>query len=141
MAPRWPRLPPPMPIDKADVDAQLAALGAFDKWGTKKERKHLHEVMVPGETIKALTSGLLDGNTWLVTVTDRRVLFLDKGMIFGLKQMELPIRQISAVAHKVGLVLGKITVSTSGGAKEISQIDKRDVAKVAAAISEQINAR
>lgn len=130
-----------MPIDKAEVDAQLAALGSFDKWFTKKERKHLHEVLVPGETIKAMTSGLLDGNTWLVTVTDRRVLFLDKGMIFGLKQMELPMRQISAVAHSTGLVLGKLTVSTSGGAKEISQIDKRDVARVAAAISEQINAR
>ncbi len=86
-----------------------------------------------------MTSGLLDGNTWLVTVTDRRVLFLDKGMIFGLKQMELPLSQISAISHKTGLLLGKIEVSTAGGTKLIDMIEKKDVTKVAQIISELVN--
>jgi hypothetical protein len=128
-----------MAVDKSLIDQQIANLGDFDQWFTKKERNHLHEVMVPGETIHAMTSGFLDGNTWLVTVTDRRVLFLDKGMIFGLKQMELPLSQISAISHKTGLLLGKIEVSTAGGTKLIDMIEKKDVTKVAQIISELVN--
>lgn len=127
-----------MAVDKSVVDEQIARLGDFDKWFTKKERNYLHEVLGPGETIHALTSGILDGNTWLVTVTDRRVLFLDKGMVFGLKQVELPLAHISAVAHKTGLMFGKIEVSTAGGAKCISMIEKKDVPKVAKIISDLV---
>ncbi|MFA6433918.1 MAG: PH domain-containing protein [Elusimicrobiales bacterium] len=128
-----------MPVDREVLDAQLAALGDFDKWFTRKERRHLHEVLTPGETIHAITSGLLDGNTWLVTVTDRRVLFLDKGIIYGLKQMELPLSHVSAVSYKTGLLFGKIQVSTSGGTKLIEMIEKKYVSKVAQSISDLIN--
>jgi hypothetical protein len=128
-----------MPVEKSVVEMQLAFLGSFSRWGTKKEIGYLHEVLVPDEGILAITSGFHDGNTWLVTVTDRRVIFLDKGMVFGLKQMEMPLSQISAVSHKVGLVLGRIEVSTSGGSKVIDNIDKTDVVKVAQILSDLIN--
>lgn len=128
-----------MAVDKSVVDEQIAALGDFDQWFTKKERNYLHEVMTPGETIHAMTSGLLDGNTWLITVTDKRVLFLDKGMVYGLKQMEMPIAQISAVSHRTGMLLGKIDVSTAGGTKSITQIQKADVPKVAQIISDLVH--
>jgi hypothetical protein len=128
-----------MPVEKKTVDEQIAALGHFDKWFTKKERNYLHEIMAPGERIYAMTSGILDGNTWLVTVTDNRVLFLDKGMIYGLKQMEFPLSQISAVSYKSELFYGNIEVSTAGGKKLISRITKKDVQKVAQIISDLIN--
>jgi hypothetical protein len=127
-----------MPVDKKIIDEQIAALGDFYKLFTKKERNYLHEIMTPGETIHAMTSGLLNGNTWLVTVTDKRVLFLDKGMIYGLKQMELPISDISAISHEIGLLYGKIQVATSGGISLIEMIDKKDVKKVAEAISDLV---
>jgi len=128
-----------MAVEKCIVDQQIANLGDFDEWFTKKERKYLHEVMSPGEIIHAMTSGLLDGNTWLVTVTDKRVLFLDKGMIYGLKQVELPLSHISAVSHNTGLMFGKIEVSTAGGTKLIDMIKKKDVPKVAQIISDLVN--
>ncbi len=34
-----------MAVDKSVVDEQIAALGDFDQWFTKKERNYLHEVM------------------------------------------------------------------------------------------------
>ncbi len=86
-----------------------------------------------------MTSGVLDGNTWLITVTNKRVLFLDKGMVYGLKQMELPITQISAVSHRTGMLFGKIEVSTAGGTKSVTQIQKGDVPKVAQIISDLVH--
>lgn len=128
-----------MAVEKEVVDQQIAALGDFDRWFTKKERNHLHEFINPGERILAMTSGVLDGNTWLITVTNQRLLFLDKGMVYGLKQMEMPLTQISAISHKVGLVFGNIQVSTAGGTKKIDMIRKQDVPKVAQIISDLVN--
>ena len=67
-----------------EIRAQIDALGETDTFGTKKEIKYLPDVMDPDdETIMAITSGFMDGNTWLVVCTNRRILFIDKGLIFG----------------------------------------------------------
>lgn len=124
-----------MGVDASMVDSQIKALGDFHQWFTKKEIQHLPEVLSPGETIKALTSGFYEGNTWLVTVTDQRILFLDKGMLFGLKQVELPLRQISSISHKTGLMFGELHIATSSGKSLIKNIPKGEAAKIASIIS------
>ncbi|WP_240725954.1 PH domain-containing protein [Escherichia sp. E4208] len=56
----------------------------------------------------------MDGNTWLITLTNQRVIFLDKGMIFGVKQVDISLRNIVSVGGKTGLIFGEIMISTSG---------------------------
>lgn len=80
----------------------------------------------------------LDGNTWLIAVTDQRLLFLDKGMLFGLKQMEMHYEQISAISHKMSLILASVTVSTSVGTKTIEHLTKLDASKICQLVSDQI---
>lgn len=125
-----------MAVDKSYIDSQISRLGEFDQWFTKKEIQFLPELVNPGENILAMTSGLYEGNTWLVTVTDQRLLFLDKGMLYGLKQFEMPLDQISAITYKTGLIFGEITVSSSGGAKKIGTIVKQDVPKITKILSD-----
>jgi len=120
------------------INKQLEDLGIIDTWFTKKEIKYLPEVIRDDEIIKGLASGYLDGNTWLIVVTNQRLLFLDKGMLYGLKQMEMTYGQISAVSHSMGLLLASITVSTSGGAKKIDNIHKSDAPKISQLISNLI---
>ena len=97
--------------------------------------QRLPETLEPGESIKALTSGVMDGNTWLVICTDRRVLFLDKGLIYGLKQMEIPLDGISSVSQRMGLVLGSIQILGAGlSGMKVNNIPKDDVAKFAKAV-------
>ncbi len=127
-----------MPVDKSVIDKQLKELGSFDSWFTKKEIRYLPDVIDEEEEIKAITSGLHEGNTWLIVITTRRILFLDKGMIYGLKQMEMPLTQITSVSHKTGLMFGDIEIYTAGGKKKIETISKRDVPKVAAILSDLI---
>ena len=124
-----------MGVDPSTVNAQIKALGDFHQWFTKKEIQHLPEVMTPGETIRALTSGYYDSNTWLITVTDQRILFLDKGMLFGLKQVDLPFHQISSISHKTGLVFGELHIATSSGKCLIKNIPKSEVAKISGILS------
>lgn len=129
-----------MPQDKAKVQEQVKSLGEFNKFGTRKEIKHLREVLDADEKILGMTSGFYDGNTWLVTVTDKRLLFLDKGMIYGLKQVDIHFDQVSAVAHKTGLLLGEIMVTTGGGLVKVEKISKQDVPRVATLIKDRIAA-
>ncbi|WP_370543077.1 PH domain-containing protein [Geomicrobium sp. JCM 19055] len=41
------------------------------------------------EVVNYATSGFLEGNTWLVVSTNQRVIFIDKGMVYGIKQKEI----------------------------------------------------
>ena len=78
-----------------------------DQFFTKKELHHLPSVLSEGEQVLAFTSGVMAGNTWLITLTDRRVIFLDKGMIYGLKQASIDLDKVNAVTGRTGLFLGK----------------------------------
>lgn len=125
-----------MPKDATIVQAEIKALGEFYSFGTKKEIKFLPETLRENETIQALTSGMMDGTTWLLCVTDQRLIFLDKGMIMGLKQTEIPLSVITSVNHKVGILLAEITITAAGKDKKIDNIQKSDAPHVASVISD-----
>lgn len=124
-----------MPVEKRVVEQQLEALGDFQRLFTAKEIRFLPQVLIDGETIYGLTSGFYEGKSWIVVVTDMRIVFLDKGMFYGLKQIDMPLSHISSVSHKTGFFLGEITVATAGGARTIAKIKKREVLKISTLIS------
>ncbi|CNK63005.1 Uncharacterised protein [Yersinia enterocolitica] len=93
-------------------------------FGTKKEFFHLPKILHDGEEPLAVASGIMDGNTWLITLTNQRIIFLDKGMIFGLKQVAINLANIVSVGGKTGILMGKISVGTSGQNYTISNVAK-----------------
>lgn len=100
------------------VQAEIKALGSVDLFGTKKEVNCLPEVMKETEHILYLTSGLMDGTTWLIVCTEERIILLDKGMFFGMKQSEMALDKINSISYNKGLMLGSIEI-WHGGAKMI----------------------
>lgn len=73
--------------------------------GLDKEIKHLPEVLQDNKIICYLTSGLIEGNTWLIVCTNKRVIFLDKGLLYGLEQLEISLDKINSISQKRGLML------------------------------------
>ncbi|MDU3078747.1 MAG: PH domain-containing protein, partial [Mixta calida] len=67
---------------------------------------------------------LVEANTSLITLTDQRVIFLDKGFWGSITQVDLALKDIVSVSVKAGLVLGEITFSTSGQNYSVSNIFK-----------------
>lgn len=139
-----------MAVDKSVVAQQLRDLehltgraerfiGALEKFQVGREIGHLHEVLVAGEVMKAFVKGVYDKKTWLVVVTDRRLLFLDKGML-GLKTAEIPFAHISAMSHTIGIATGEITVSTASGRQQITMIQKQEMPRLVDVISGLIHA-
>lgn len=123
------------PVTAKQVEQQIKSIGEFDRFFTRKEIKYLPEVMRPGENIKAMTSGFLNGTTWLIVATDQRILFLDKGMFFGLKQVEIPLKAITAIVNKQGILFGGINITAASVSHSITMIDKKDVKRVSEVIS------
>lgn len=130
-----------MAVDKSVIDAQLAEIGSYDSFGTKKEIKYLPEIMMDGEKIYALTSGMMDGNTWLLVITNERIIMLDKGMLYGLKQLVLPLSHIKSVSHKIGILLGEIRIDTGAEVKEVKNIAKQYIPNIMSILNNLLSKR
>ena len=108
--------------------------------GLSKEVKSLPEVLREGETVKGLTSGFMDGNTWLIVCTERRIIFLDKGMLYGLKQKDTPLEKINSIEHKIGMIFGKITIRDAATEITIDNLQKAAVAPFLETVNSAIEA-
>lgn len=112
-----------------------------DQFFTKKELKHLPEILSDGEQVLAFTSGLMNGNTWLVTLTDRRIIFLDKGMIYGLKQTAIDLDKINSVSGQTGILFGKIIIEDGASSRLINNVWKKTVVTFSNKVRDAIETR
>jgi len=112
-----------------------------DQFFTKKELNHLPEVLSGGEQVLAFTSGLMDGNTWLITLTDRRIIFLDKGMIYGLKQTAIDLDKVNSISGQTGIIFGKIIIEDGASSRLINNVWKKTVIAFTNKVRDAIEAR
>lgn len=96
-----------------------------DQLFTKKELNYLPQVLLDDEQVLGFASGLMDGNSWLISLTDKRVIFLDKGLLYGLKQSIINLDRVSAVSSKTGLMLGEISIHDGSATRTIKQVQKK----------------
>lgn len=119
------------PITHEDVKEQFKKAGVTDTFLTKKEIKELPKLLRLDETILYATSGMLDGNSWLIVCTNQRLLCLDKGLIYGIKVLEYQLEKINSVSYKIGLLLGELNIQHGSTSFTIKQIQK-DTVKIMA---------
>lgn len=122
-----------------EIYRQIAAIGDTDTFGIRKEIKFLPEVLADDEVILALTSGLMDASTWLIVCTPVRVILLDKGMLYGLSQKEYPLKNITSIQFKQGLILGEIELTVSSNKMKIENVEKKSVKKFVEALKAAIS--
>lgn len=112
------------------IKQELSNIGFTPGMFVMKEVNELPLVLREDEKIYAAAQGVYDGNTWLVICTSTRFLFLDKGMLFGLKQIEIPMDKVSSIQFSTGLLMGSIVISHHGQSK-IDNIAKEQVKRFA----------
>ncbi|MDY3869608.1 MAG: PH domain-containing protein [Pyramidobacter sp.] len=127
-----------MALSKDVVDRQISNVGPFHKWFVGKEIGYLPSILREGEEIAFLTSGYVDGNTVLAVATNFRLMVLDAGLVYGLRQQEFPYDKVNSVTGVRGIFFGKVKISTAGVSGYdviINWVRKRDIPKLVAAIS------
>ncbi len=101
---------------------EILALPGADTFGTKREIRILQTILLPGERVNAVTSGLMDGRTWLLASTDKRIILMDKNLGIGFKQMEIPLNMINAISYQVGALLSSITIHHGSSLMKINNV-------------------
>ncbi len=124
----------------AHIQAQINALPEKYIFFTGKEVRYLPEVLADNERILALTSGFMNGKTWLGVCTDRRVIFLDRGIIYGLNQLQMNLDRIQSIDSRFGLIFGSIRVWDGATAMNISLVLKATIPHFVKTVQEAMDA-
>ena len=88
-----------------------------------KEIDLLPEILAVGENPENLIQGYYNTGKGLLVSTTRRLIFIDKGLSYGLKVEDFPLDKISSIQHESGLLVAKVTIHTSGNMARIENVD------------------
>lgn len=91
------------------------------------------------EELLNLVQGMYNTSQGILIETNRRLIFIDKGIFGGLKVEDFPYDKISSIQYSTGIMFGKVTIFTSGNRAEITQIDKVHVRVFAETVRARIS--
>lgn len=105
-----------------EVKQQIEALPEKYVFYTKKEINYLPEILMEGEYIRALTSGYFQKRTVLCVCTNRRILFIDKGLFFGMKQWQMSLDRIQSIDGDYLIWFGSVRVWDGASAINMTMV-------------------
>jgi hypothetical protein len=108
-----------MPIDRGALDQQLQEIGEATRWWNQREMRDLPAVLNSTEQIAAIARGRVARvrvlrRTWLIVVTDDRLLCLRSARNKGWRQIEVNGAHISRVSLRIGPFKGRVIVVADG---------------------------
>ena len=108
-----------MPIDRGVIDQQLQALGESPRWWEQREFRDLPTVLDGDERMLAISRGKLARvrwlrRSWLIVVTERRLLCMRSAGGTSWRQLEVGAGQITRVALRIGPFHGRVVIVASG---------------------------
>jgi hypothetical protein len=113
-----------MPISEAQVARMINRLPSGGRLGGRREVKELPNILWDDEEILDVVQGVYNNGIGILVSTQRRLLFVDKGVLGALKVEDFPLDKITSFQYSIGMVLGEITVYASGNKAVIRNVDK-----------------
>ena len=128
------------------IDSQWYAVmpKGWGTWGDERmhggERRMLYDILDQDEDIKALVGGTyraeqdtqrLQRHSGVAVATDKRVIFLDKGVLGSKEVSEMPYRNIEGITHSTGMMFGGVQITGLGMAGwRIEDVRPKESAKL-----------
>ncbi len=109
----------------------------FDGRLAGRDVRSLPDVLESDESVYAVVSGMYERRIGIIAVTDKRVIFVNKGMI-NLTVEVIYFKNLSALRYHKGTILGEIILYTHGSRERISSISNRHVQPLVDLIQHQI---
>lgn len=122
-----------------EIQRQIDDLPHTYVFYTRKEIRYLPQVMAEDERILALTSGFMDKRTWLCVCTNHRVLFLDRGMFFGLRQVQMNLDRIQSIDSSFTILFGALRFWDGASSIRIGMVLKSTVAPFVRTVQEAMD--
>lgn len=90
----------------------------------RREINELPSILASDEVVDNIVQGIYNKGQGILVSTNRRLIFIDKGPIFGLKVEDFPLDRISSIQYEIGLLLGDIKIHTTGNVAKIENVEK-----------------
>ncbi|MGE0754926.1 MAG: PH domain-containing protein [Alphaproteobacteria bacterium] len=123
----------------SEVQSQITKFKHGSIIGTNKEVKTLPEILDEDEDVVAVTSGFMNNATWLAVCTVRRLIFLNCGMFFGRRQVQLPLDRIQSLDHDFTIFFGSISVWDGASSFTIRMVSKPSIVPFVRATQNAMN--
>ncbi len=128
-----------MAIDRGVIDLQLRALGEGSRWWEQREMRDLPAVLHADEHILAIARGKVARlrwlrRSWLIVVTEKRLLCLRSAGRTSWTQFEVNAGQIARTGLRVGPFRGLVLV-VAGGRRYRLLVSRGEAHKLLAALS------
>lgn len=109
-----------------EIQLQLQQINTPKNIKNSRSIKELPKILWESEQVKKIAQGTYTNSIGILVATNERLLFIDKGLLGGLKVENFPYNKISSIQHKTGLLLGEITIFTSGNTAVINNVEKNN---------------
>jgi hypothetical protein len=127
--------------DKATrIDDQIRRLSLPSQLLGRRELRELPAILWDDEEVLDIVQGHYNRGTGILIATQKRLLFVDKGLIYGLKVEDFPLDKISSIQYQTGMLFGTITIFTSGNKAVIQNVDKTRARTFAEGVRARISA-
>lgn len=107
-----------------EIKKQINKLDGTSRFLGRKEIKELPSILWEDELIEKLVQGIYENKVGILVATNKRLIFIDKGLIYGLRVEDFSYDKISSIQCETGLFFGKIIIFSSGNKAEIRQVGK-----------------
>ena len=104
-----------------EIEASLKRVTGLTLSAVQWEVKELPGILGETEPVLDAVSGTYENGNGLLVATDRRVIFVDKGLV-GSRVEDFPYDKITSLQYQTGLLLGTLTIFASGNRAEIRNV-------------------
>lgn len=111
-------------LNEIKKQIQELKLSNISNYLGRKEINELPQILAESETIDNIAQGTYNNGQGILVSTNRRLVFVDKGLLYGLKVEDFPLDKITSIQYETGLLLGEIKIHTSGNIAKIDNVEK-----------------
>ncbi|MDR1285414.1 MAG: PH domain-containing protein [Campylobacteraceae bacterium] len=108
-----------------DIQNQLKSLNVENELLNRKEIKELPNILWDNERLQKIVVGIYNNNMGMLVATDKRLIFIDKGLFYGLRIEDFGYDKISSIQYELGILTGDITIYVSNNKAKITHIAKQ----------------
>lgn len=121
-----------------EVKTQIRSLEGTNKLIDSKEIKELPSILEDGETVKRVVKGSYEQRNGILVATNKRLIFIHKGVLFGFGIEDLTYDRLTSIQHKLDSTFGTITILTSDDRIDIQRVDKEQAIAFSKYVREKI---
>jgi hypothetical protein len=107
-----------------EIKDQITRIGNNSLSMCKKEIMELPKILQADEVIEQIVSGSYEGGHGVLVATNKRLVFVDKGTLWGCKVEDFPYDKINSIQYDTGMLMGTIKIHASGNHADIHNVDK-----------------